>query len=305
MLSPFSLFALLISGLLAPSLAHAQVSALPGIISALFGGVSLPPTVGSVQCAMGAGVGIGACNLAGLFVSAVQQGRLLIGGLALVVIIVAGFRLVISQSEEALGTAQKTILSAIVGLFVVFLSESFVDALYGGFSTPPGGAPAAGPTILSDEILGVVRYVETTVAIIAIGLIIVQAIYVLGGFGNEEGIRKMYRAILYSIVGILIIIFDQTIAAVFGYTTIGGLPGAPSVFPVIVETFGLLRLLLAFVAAIVIGVIVYAGALMLLHYGNEEWITRGKGILLNCVIGLALIVVAFVLVSTVILAIAP
>ncbi len=285
-------------GILLPLVAHAQVGSLQGIIDGIFG--SAPTPTASVACTGGTP---GACQLAGLFLTAVQQGRFLIGGLALVIIVVAGFRLVISQAEEALTTARRTILSAIIGLFVVFLSESFVEALYGGFSAPAGGPPTAGPAILTDELLGIVRYVEMYVAIVAIGLLVVQAIYVLGGFGNEEAIRKMYRAVLYTIIGILIIVFDRTIAAVFGYTTIGTLSFGPSASPIIVEAFGLLRLLLTFVAAITIGVIVYAGALMLLHYGNEEWITRGKGILLNATIGLVLIAVSFVLVSTVILGI--
>ena len=293
----FSLAPLLL-GILYPLAAKAQVSSLHGIIDNIFG----PSTpVAGLSCG---GAGTGACQLAGLFISTVQQGRWLIGGLALVVIVVAGFRLVISQSEEALTTARRTVLTATIGLFVVFLSERFVEALYGGFLSPPGGPPAAGPTILSDEILGIVRYLEMLVAIVAIGLLVVQAVYVLGGFGNEEAIRKAYRAVLYTIFGILLVVFDHTIAAVFGYTSIGAMPGAPSTAPIIIEIFGLLRLLLTFVAAIAIGIIVYAGALMLLHYGNEEWITRAKGILLNAVIGLVLIVMSFVLVSTIILGIA-
>lgn len=294
------LFALapLLIGILYPLRVSAQVGSLHGIIDNIFG----PPTpvFSGLQCVA---AGAGACQLAGLFVSAVEQGRWLIGGLSLVVIVVAGFRLVISQSEEALTTARRTVLSATIGLFVVFLSEQFVEALYGGFSAPPGMPPAAGPAILSDEILGIVRYLEMLVAIVAIGLLVVQAVYVLGSFGNEEATKKAYRAVLYTIFGILLIVFDHTIAAVFGYSTIGALPGSPTTAPVIIEIFGLLRLLLSFIAAIAIGIIVYAGALMLLHYGNEEWITQAKGILLNAVIGLVLIVVSFVLVSTVILGI--
>ena len=299
----FFLIAPALLGLFLPLTAHAQVGALQGIVNSLYGGGS-QLTIGALNCSASNSVGVGACELAGLFVSIVRQARLLIGGLALVMIVVAGFRLVISQSEDAIGTAQKTILSTVIGLFVIFLSERFVDALYGGFSGTPGVIPATGPAIFADELIGILRSLEMLVAIVAIGLIIVQAVYVLGSLGGEETIRKAYRAVLYTIVGILILVFDRTIAAVFGYTTLGAMPGAPDISPIIIEAFGLLRLLLGFVAIITIGVIVYAGALMLLHYGNEEYITRGKTILGNCVIGLVLIVVSFVLVSTVILAIA-
>ena len=292
-------------GLLLPVETHAQVAGLRGIINSMYGvmgwGGAAPA---AVSCAAGTGTGVGACELAGLFLAAVAQARWLVGGLATVIIVIAGFRLVISQSEEALTTARRTILSATIGLFVIFLSERFVDAIYGGLSAPAGTPPVYGPQILSEELLGILRYLEMFVAVVAIGLMVVQGIRVLTSFGNEEAIKKLYSSVLYTIVGILLIIFDRVIAAVFGYTTIGAMPGTPSIAPAIVELFGLLRLLLAFLAAIVIGIIVYAGALMLLHYGNEEWITRAKTILINSVIGLVLIALSFVLVSTVILAIA-
>src|SRR3989338_3893358 len=109
-------------GVFSPLVAEAQVSALPGMITSIFGSSSVPAA--GLTC--GGGAGAGACELAGLFVSVVEQGRWLIGSLALVVIVVAGFRLVISQSEEALTTARRTVLTDTIGLFVVFLSERFV-----------------------------------------------------------------------------------------------------------------------------------------------------------------------------------
>jgi len=242
-----------------------------------------------------------------MLVYAVERVRFIASWFAFLMIIIAGFRLVISQAEDALTTARRTILASIIGLFLMFLTEPVVDAMYGGYVLAPATAvsnPILSANILSIEILGVLRWGETLVAIVAVLLLIVQAIAVFGSFGQEETIRKAYRAVFYTVVGILLLVFDRAIAAVFGYNTIGALPGAPNAGIFIVEIFGLLRFFLIFVAIIVVAVIVYAGFLMLLNFGNDDFITKGKGFLLNAGLGLLLIVVSYVIVSTIILGIA-
>lgn len=291
--------------LLLPGKVAAQVGALQGIVDGIVG-MMLPTSFPGVALACPPLAGSGACELAALFVYLVQRGRFLIGAAAFLLIVIAGFRLIISQSEEALTTARRTIMGVVVGLFLVFLSEPLVEALYGGFGNQAGtvlepGNVAAATGALSDELLGIMRWVETLIAIVVIGLLIVQAVAVLGSFGNEETIRKAYRAIGASLAGILLIVFDETIAAIFGFSAINALPGSPTTVPFFVEVFGVLRFILMFVGVILIGVLLYAAALMLVNFGNEEIVTRSKSILTNAAIGLALIVLSFVLVSTVIL----
>ena len=298
--------ALFVIGL--PLAAHAQVGALPGIIDALtLPWLSTATLSTSPNCSLVSGVG--ACKLAALFVYALQRARLLVSALAFVIIIVEAFRLVISQAEDALGKARNAIVGAATGLIVAFLSERLVEALYGGFSDAPAtrldtsASLLSGAGVLTDELLGVLRAGEMIIAIVAITLLIVQAIYVFGSFGSEEGIKRAYRAVLYTVFGILLIVFDRAIATIFGFTTLGAFPTGPSTAPFFIEVFGFIRFLLVFVAIIAISVILYAGGLMLANYGSDEILTRGKTILLQATIGLALIVTSFVIVSTIILGI--
>jgi len=53
----------------------------------------------------------------------------------------------------------------------------------------------------------------------------------------------------------------------------------------------------------VVAVVIYAGTLMILNFGNDDFITKGKGILINAGIGLLLIMTSYVIVSEVILGI--
>lgn len=292
-----------------PNVAFALVADPLGYIDFVISGTPLRSSlpVPDFDCTTVAG--IGACNLAELFVYVVRQGRLIIGAIAFLILAISGFTLIVRQSEESLTAAKNAVIGVVVGVFLVFLSEQFVDALYGGFSIPAGEVfldPAnmeEGALILSGELLGIIRWAETLVAIAAVGLIVVQAAYVLASFGSEETIRKAYRAVFSTIIGILLIVFDRSIAAIFGYDQIAALPGAPDASIFVVEVFGFIRLLLGFVGIVAVAILVYAGVLMIVHYGNDEMITKAKTVLINAAIGLVLIVVSFVIVQTVVLGI--
>ena len=293
----------------APLTANAQLGALKGIVDMVSSDSTLSTNIstGSVNCPAGAGTG--ACRLASLLVYAVGQGRPIIVIFAILIISVAGFRLIVSQSDDALTTARRTVLATVIGLFLLFISEQFVDALYGGFSRAPGSAfdspadAALGAEIISVELMGILRWGETLIAIVAISLLVVQAIGVLGSFGAEDTIRKAYRAVFYTAMGIMLVAFDRVIASVFGFDSMSTLPGPPNAGIFVVEIFGFVRFFLVFVGIIVIGVMIYSGLMMLLNFGNDEYITKGKSFLINAGLGLLLIAMSFVIISTMILGI--
>lgn len=303
----FLFFAGMAFGVLMPVVASAQIGALDGIVNFVVSGTPLTRTISGSGVVCSPLAGAGACKLAALLVYAVARSRSIVGALALLMIVVAGFRLIISQDEQALATARRAVAASVLGLFLIFTVEPFVDSFYGGFSIPASMAmstPVLAANILSAEIYGILRWGETLVAIVAITLMVVQAVAVFGSFGQEETIRKAYRAILYTVIGLLLVVFDRTIAAIFGYDTLGAFPGSPNVSIFIVEIFGIVRLVLGFVGIIAVAAIIYSGFLMILNYGNDEFITRAKGVLINAGLGLLLIIVSFVIVSTIILGLA-
>ena len=297
----------------APALAMAQVSVLPNVIDSVVGTSPLTTYLSISYACPASTAGAGACRLAALLLYAVERGRVLIGAVAFITVITAAFTLIIRQSEEALTTAKRMITGVIIGLFLIFTSERFVDALYGGFSIQPGtlitGSTSSigsstiltGSTILSEEILGIVRWGETIVAIIAVGLLVLQGIAVLASFGSEQALQKAYRAVTSTVLGLLLIVFDRAIAAVFGFDQMAALPGTPDASIFIVEIFGLVRLLLGFTGIVTIAVMLYAGFLMIFNLGNDELITKAKGIIGNALLGLLLIATAFVIVHFVIM----
>ena len=306
----FSLFGILGSLLLlCPPAVLAQMGSLPAILNYTVGSAPLITAVAATPFSCPAGVGVGACMIASTLIYVVQQIRWLAAGVAFIVLVVAGFRLVISQAEEAMTTAKRTVLGAVVGLFLLFLVEPVVDAFFGGFSAPAAGLLVSSASaqdaalILSTELMGILTWIETLVSIVAVGLIIVDAIGVLASFGSEERMKKIYHAIGSTIFGILLLVFDTTIASVFGLAPDASAPTVPTTMPIFVEFFGMVRFVLLLIGIVAIGVIIYAGFLMMLNLGNEELLGKAKKIIGNTFIGLVMIVLCYAIVSTVILGI--
>lgn len=306
-----SLLGFALALLISPEALFAQVGFLDGIVNGVIAGTPLTTNIPLPSFTCPSGAGIGACRLAGLLLYTVERGRWLIAGIALVVLVIAAFTLIIRQSEESLTAAKRSVVGVVSGVFVLFLSERFVDALYGGFTINPGEVfintanVQDAAFIISAELFGILRWAETLVAIIAVGLLTLQGAAVLGSFGSEETTRKAYRAVFSTIVGILLIVFDRTIAALFSFDQMAALPNpnGPNASVFFVEVFGFVRLLLGFVGIVAVAIVVYAGVLMLASFGNDEMVTKARTVLINAAIGLVLIVVSFTIVHTVILGI--
>lgn len=285
--------------LLAPFVASAQMGALNGIVSGIapsLPDISAAPS-GGVTCSSGSAT---ACAVANTLVYLMVQGRLTILFIAIVVAVVAGFRLVVSQTDEGAENAKRALAGITAGIFVVFLVEPIVRTLYGGIGSAPNsvwntaaGASAA-LTTFGSEVFGIVRWFESVAGMIAVGVIVLQAIRIVASFGREDTIRQAYKAIGSTILGLLMIAFNVVFAVIFG---VGG--GPPSAGTFIAELFGFVRFLLTLTGMAVVGVVIYSGVLLIIHGGQEELKTKAKNAIGAALIGLALIMLSFVLVETV------
>ncbi len=315
----------LLWGLLTPLLARAQVSALPSIVTNT-AGPTLPgsfpsPSSLTITCPSSSG----ACEFANLLIYFVERSRLVVAGVAILITVIAALTLVGSHNEETHTKAKRALSWGIVGIFVIFTADRIVAFLYGNFglalstsfapgtiptittSIAPAGAPLA-TGLFRAEALGVIGWIEMVIAIVAVVLLVLNALRILISFGKQDVIQKSYKGFIAIALGLLLLALDQVLIQVFDLntvaltgTTVTG--GVPTTAPLFTEIFGLVRFVLTFVAIVLIAIAVYAGMLMILHLGNEEAVTRAKQILFNAVIGLVIVLVAFAIVSTIILGI--
>jgi len=264
--------------LLAPAIASAQTQ-IGGIATSVSGGLS---------------EGFGSGGFVGLVMFLRERVLLIIYPVGVFMLVRAGLKLINSQDEDKLNKAKRTIAATVVGIMMAHLSLKLVDAF---FFVGGALAPGAGANILSVEIAGILNWVTTLMAVIAILMIVASAIRAVASFGKEDGTTQIRQTIYGTVLGIGMIVTSGAIKLSLGLAADASavLPGFPSPGPVIIRGIGITIVVLSFMALIALGVIIYAGMLMVANLGNDEQYNKAKGIITRAVIGLVVILLSSVL----------
>lgn len=186
---------------LVPELTMAQFYNGPGIV----GGINQAEAVGGVT-----GRGLRQVILDLLFAVLVFMGLA-----AVVVIVIAGIWLVVSVGDEsAKEKAKKIILYAVVGLIIISLAAAIVLFIINA----TGGGGIFGPvpdigtgTDIRTTVLGIIKGILNFMALVAVVVIVIAGIYMVVSLGDEQAKDRAKRIILYTVVGLLIILFASAI----------------------------------------------------------------------------------------------
>lgn len=229
--------------------------------------------------------------------------RNLIGGLAVLWIVISGIRMVLDQGDETVIEEQKrSIFWALIGLISIILIERTVNILYGA----PGIQRLAlgeGTAAFSNEVLGLVHFIEALMGTIAIFMIIISGIRTIVAQGEADEISKQRHAVLYIIAGLLLTALDEVVVKNFfiiptqqQYDQI-----KQSNVVAIINTVGnVTKFALTFVGIIALGALIYGAGMMVTNFGDEEATVKAKAIVKNAVIGIIIILSAYTIVATLI-----
>jgi hypothetical protein len=212
-------------------------------------------------------------NIAGAFTPLVTI-------VAVVLIARAGFNLVVEQTEEQIGRSRRTIVGALVAIVLVNIAGPISDAIFGNtniISSPSGMAANIG-----DEIRGLIRWFEVSVATAAVLMIVVSGLRAVASFGSEAGITELRRTVLGVAGGIILLTAKAAFTDAFITQKNPG--------PIITEIATIVGALMAFMALVAVVIIIYAGLLMIFNVGNDDQYQKAKGLLLRVLIGLLVIV---------------
>jgi len=229
--------------------------------------------------------------------------RNLIGGLAVLWIVISGIRMVLDQGDETVIEEQKrSIFWALIGLISIILMERAVDLLYGA----PGIQRVAlgeGTEAFSNEVYGLVHFIEALMGTIAIFMIVISGIRTIVAQGEPDEIGKQRHAVLYIIAGLLLTALDEVVVKNFfivptqkQYDQIS----QSNVVAVIDTLANVTEFILGFVGIIALGALIYGAGMMVMNYGDEEMAQKGKTIIKNAVIGIIIILSAYTIVATLI-----
>jgi hypothetical protein len=248
----------------------------------------------------------GESQLYSIVLTVAKTMRNLIGGLAVIWIIISGIRMIMAQGEENIYTEQKqSITYAVIGLIAVLLIERGVVLLYGAPGQLRGiGTTGAG---LTPEILGVISFIKALIGAAAILMIMISGYRLIASMGEEEKITNQKKAITWVVVGIVLILINQFIVRnlyeqpVATQIAGGSSPISQSNVTNLINLFGTItQYILGFVGLIAFAALIYGAASMIANFGNDELVERAKKIIKNSIIGIIIIISAFAIVSTLI-----
>ncbi len=199
---------------------------------------------------------------------------------ALLVIVVAGFYLILSfGNEEAKEQVKRMIIYAIVGLLILFFAQAIVNFFAGGGFTFD----------ISGEVLNIINAILSYAQLAALFVIVVAGFYLILSFGNEEAKERVKRMIIYAIVGLLILFFAQVIVNFFA--------GGGFTFDISGEVFNIINTILSYAQLAALLVIVVAGFYLILSFGNEEAKESAKRMILYAIVGLLILFFAQAIVN--------
>ncbi len=228
--------------------------------------------------------------------------KLIISPIAVLFIVIMGVRMVVSGSKnEEILTKSKTYMTyALMGLIVIFMSDSIVAVFFGSegeiFRGGNEGAIEFGRRSAS-LFQGIYSLIQVVITAIAVFMLVTAGFrYVAGSFSDDQ-VGKAKQQITWSIVGLFVVGISEFLAKRVFFLNQGttlGVDNAKLLFAQVTNFIAGTLGTLSFVF------LLYAGYLYISGSANEDNVAKAKKILMGAFIGLLLAGAAFAITNTIV-----
>jgi len=268
---------------------HESVEHLPAL------GVS-EQTVNGQQVSVGEGV-TGFRKIVNVVVSFLG---LILGFIAVIMLIYAGYQLVSAQSEasEQISKQKMNVVYVVTGLVLFGLSTDFIY----NFLFRDEGAYL----LNQEQALGLAQETVNQIRRLlnlflsfsgagAILMLVIASLRLIVNPGNDQ-IESQKKLVGYTAAGIIIIGLADTVVNRIIFREGGYLPVDVSAFERQLQ--GLSNYILGFLGIALFATFVISGVVMVIHYGNDDMISKVKATMRNAVIGVIVSYSAYTIVAT-------
>lgn len=209
---------------------------------------------------------------------------------AILVIVIAGFSLMVSNDEGRMDKTRKTIVAVVIGgivttIILVLGPLGAISILYNGI---PGLALINTGAVLGGEAIGIAEWITAMAAMLGILIVIISALQAIFTFGDEAAYQQVRACIRHVILGLIII------AAAYIFQLVFFVDRTPNALIALVAQK--ILIVLAVMTIIAVAILIYAGVRMIVAFGREEDYTAAKALVFRVIIGLVVILVSYVLV---------
>lgn len=222
--------------------------------------------------------------------------RNIVGGLALVMGVLYGLRLVISRGQEEAISKQKTnFLYMLLGFMILIVSENVAKIFNPEMATAD---KLIDFNAARDQLRDVVSYMKWLLGSVAVLMFTISGIRLIGAQGEENEISTQKRNITWSLIGLLgVLLASNIVNAIYVIQSPSeAVAGAPKT--TINELAGVIRLILVFLGPAAIIFTIYAGFLYLTALADDARAKKGKEMIVAGVVAIVIIYGAYALVNT-------
>ncbi len=246
--------------------------------------------------------------------------RYIIGAVAILMIVYAGFRMVTAQGDEGVYTKQRTtLLWAIIGLAIIGMAgemarvftvgcnpgdTSGANCIQGGFLVDPN-AIIRTTKMFDQRTQIIITFIKYFIGSVAVLMIIRNGMRMITMGSTDDKLAQDKKNLIYSIFGlILIIMADNVINNVFykidltKYPGVGGAQPAVDAERGVKEIVGITNAVVTIVAPLAVLSLIAGAIYYITAAGKDEQINKAKKIMTASVIGIIIIFGAFAIVST-------
>lgn len=249
-----------------------------------------------------AAVQAGASNLTSVIYYTLDFVKLLIGGVAVVVIIITAIQLILARKKiDDVWSKQKDKLILIVTAFVIIMiADTVVKNVFFGVQGEVYDSPAqaeAAARAGTEQMRGLYNVGLMIAGTLAVLMIVIAGIKLLISGGNEEVQTKVKKQITWLAIGLFLLGIAEFVVQDFIFPKAGTqIPDAQKGTKMIIDFTNFAS---GFVVFASIVVCIYGGYLYVIAVGNEEKTGKAKKTITGAIIAMILAAGAFAVVNTV------
>lgn len=221
--------------------------------------------------------------------------KYLIGGVALLFGIVYAMNFIFAGGkEESLSKYKQNFLWLLIG-FIILMAADGISQIF-------NPETASSDALIDfqagrDQLRIITNYLKWFFGSVIVLLMTVSGIKMMAASGNEEAIGKEKTHLIWSGIGILVILLASNIVNAI-YVINGDKAQAAGAEAGITEIGGVIRLALVFLGPVAVLFTIYAGFMYLTAFENEDRANKAKTMIVGGVTGIVIIYAAYALVNT-------
>lgn len=222
--------------------------------------------------------------------------RNVVGGVALVMGVLYGVRLVISRGQEDVISKQKAnFLYALLGFMIMIISENVANIFNPETAT---ANQIIDFNAARDQLRDIVDYMKWMLGSIAVLMSTISAVRLVTAQGEDEEVSTQKRNLTWSFMGLLVVLLASNIVNALYVIRAPDETASAAPATAVTELTSVVRLILIFLGPIAIAFTIYAGYIYLTALDNDERANKGKRMITEGVVAIVIIYAAYAIVNT-------